>query len=161
MEFEEINGIYKPIPLKFDPLSQQGGYCARYARKASLDLILGKSEDNEELWTPSNAWNFRYHNRTVWKKGQSPFKANKLRRGQILGIKMPFSIYNGRRDERNNPVQFTHLATYVKKQGVHYIVHNFGGEILADNLKAFLKNTESEVIAIFSPKDPIVLENSF
>ena len=74
---------------------------------------------------------------------------------------MPFSIYNGRRDERNNPVQFTHLATYVKKQGVHYIVHNFGGEILADNLKAFLKNTESEVIAIFSPKDPIVLENSF
>lgn len=165
MEYELKNGVYVPKAIVFeDELAQKPEWCARYARLVSLDILIGSSHDEGyEIWEPSHAWNFGYENRSVWKiREGKQFNASKLKEGQILGIRIPYSGNLNNRDDRRNFAQYTHMATYIGDFIFNgsvgaWIMHNLYGDILAESLRAFLKRTGSTVMEIFSPRDESVL----
>ena len=84
---------------------------------------------------------------------------------EIIGLNwtsLTFSDYNETRDERKNFARYTHLATYAGRSisggGLRYLIlHNVEGEISSDDLFGFCRETGSEVIEVFSPKDESVL----
>ncbi len=165
MELEYKNGIYAPrAPEIKDELARWPAWCARYARIVSVKLLTGKEKDNGRLWTPKNGWDFRYDNRVVWSIDDEELDMRKLKEGQIVGIRIPFSSFNERRDERKNLVRYSHLATiighfYDGREVVPWVAHNVYGVGDPESLPKFLRRTGSVLMEVFSPKDESVLKN--
>ncbi len=141
--------------------------CAGFARRYSEILLIGDVKDKrDELYVRSPAWNFQYHNRKIWSLEEGLFNPEILKRGMLLGIRLPHSIFNGRRDERGNPVRNTHMAVFKETRpaayGVEYVIaHNVGGDLLQENLFDFLQRNEgSYVIDVFAPKEEKLLAKS-
>ncbi len=144
------------------------GYCAFYARLASLKILIGTHIDpGYNIWTPMNdggAWDYQYYHESAWKLGRDGlFNPKILKPGQMLGIRIPYSESNDRRDRRNNIIRYSHLATYVDTfimDGMPHpwIWHNLWGDILSESLNKFLMETDSVLIDVFNPKDKSVLE---
>lgn len=166
MEFELRDGMYLPKVIQVkDRLANRAGYCTRYARLVSNYLLSGEFNDNGKIWTPADAWNLFYNNRVAWVRGiDGELDYSKLKTGQILGIKIPFSEFNERRDKRGNKAMYSHAATCVGNF-VHngevgpWISHNLYGHILSDDLRHFLKVTGSCVMAVLSPKEEGILRD--
>jgi hypothetical protein len=165
MEFEIRNGVYLPlVPEIKDKLANAPKYCARYARMVSSSLLIGKEDDKGKLWEIGDGWNYHYLNRSVWTKEKGALDFSELRRGQILGIRIPYSQFNDRRDDRNNNVRYSHLAAvlchlYDGNRVNPWIAHNVYGVSDPESLPKFLRRTGSVVMEVFSPKDESVLEN--
>ena len=91
MEWEIVNGVYKPKAIKFeedDGLAQEPGWCARYARLLSLDLLIDDTYDEGfRVWNPNDTWNFAFENRVAWhNRKKEPFDARELKRTIIRYI---------------------------------------------------------------------------
>ena len=118
------------------------------------------------MWVPKDAWNFRYFNKTVWTIGGGiELNFNSLLEGQILGIKIPFSSYNERRDKRHNPVLYSHMATvlchfYDGEAIVPWIFHNIYGVGDPESLPKFLRRTGSVVMEVFNPREDSILRKA-
>jgi hypothetical protein len=150
--------------------AMEEGQCAFYARLASLTIFLDTHIDpGYRIWTPSTnkrggAWEYAYNHEVAWRAGRDGlFDPKTLVSGKILGIRIPYSENNERRDHRNNPVCYSHLATYVDTfvfEGCPqpWIWHNLWGDILSESLYDFLSRTGSIVLDVLNPKDKSVLE---
>ena len=134
--------------------------CAGFARRYSEILLSGEIADqNSKLYQRAPAWNFQYHNRKIWSLEEGLFDPGILKRGMLLGIRLPHSIFNRRRDERGNPVRNTHMAVFKETRpalyGIGYLIaHNVGGDLLHENLFDFLQRNEgAHVVDVFAPKE--------
>lgn len=137
--------------------------CAGFSRRYAEILIAGQGQDKgDEIYNRASAWNFQYHNRRIWSIEEGLFEPKILKKGAILGIKLPHSIFNHRRDERGNQARYTHMAAFkeAKNKGheIEYIIsHNVGGIILCENLFEFLNRNNAFVMDVFVPKDKVVI----
>lgn len=165
MELNLRNGMYVPkAPEIKDELAKVPTYCARYARMMSSKILIGKECDKGKLWTPKDGWNFRYFNRVVWSIEKGSLNYSSLKKGQIVGIRIPYSSYNERRDERKNLAKYSHLASvlgsFYDGEGIYpWIAHNIYGVSEPESLPKFLRRTGSVVMEVFSPRDESVLDD--
>ena len=141
--------------------------CAGFARRYAEILLTDEAEDKkDDVYNRAHAWNFQYHNRKVWSKEEGIFNPTILKKGMMLAINLPQSIFKRRRDERGNMVRNTHMAVFRGvKQGkncLEYTVyHNVGGDILSEDLFDFLQRNEAFVVDVFSPKEEGLLLGAF
>lgn len=105
------------------------GLCSGYAVRAAKRMY-------RLDYNPGHAWDLAGRNNAV------PFEPGKLRKGCILGIKIPGSPFH--RDGRN----YTHVALYV---GGNIVLHNSGGKVCFEHLPSFLERKKSEVVDIIKP----------
>lgn len=152
--------LITPLVKDIEAVYKKPFMCAGFARRYSEILLSGEITDQDsKLYQRAPAWNFQYHNRKIWSLEDGLFNPEILKRGMLLGIRLPHSIFNGRRDERGNPVRNTHMAVFKETlpaaYGVAYIIaHNVGGDLLQENLFDFLQRNEgSFVVDIFAPKE--------
>ena len=165
MELEFVNGILRPkAPEIKDFLANTSAFCARYARMASSKILTGEENDNSKLWTPKDGWQFHYYNCSVWTPEKGILNCKKLKEGQILGIRIPESEYNKRRDIYNNLARYSHLAAvlghfYDGKEIAPWIAHNVYGVKSSEPLFSFLERTGSAILEVFNPKTKCTLKD--
>lgn len=133
--------------------------CAGFSRRYAEVLITGEGNDKkDDIYNRASAWDFQYHNRRIWAIEDGLFNPKILKKGMLLGIKLPYSIYNHRKDERGNSVRYTHMAAFKEikntRNRMEYIIsHNVGGIILCEDIFEFLSRNNAFVVDVFVPKN--------
>ncbi len=148
------------LPLRhIEEIYRKPFMCAGFSRRCAEILITGQEQDmKDEIYNRASAWNFQYHNKKLWGVEEGLLDLKILKKGVILGIRLPFSIFNHRKDERGNPARYTHMAVFKEARniggGEEYIIsHNVGGDLLSENLLEFLQRNNGFVADVFAPKN--------
>lgn len=96
-------------------------HCSRFVIQSSMRLFNWKKEYS---FYSQDAWNLKYKEdvyEVLWsEKDNLPLNYNNLFNGIIMGIYYPFSKYNDSLDIKNNKIEYTHLALFIKETDFDY-----------------------------------------